>query len=68
MARAAAGVICGLRNALTLHELLPPGTHLAGIPRWLQDAALGGLASLARRSGLSAYVQPQISIGALQQD
>jgi hypothetical protein len=47
-----------LQNALSLSELLLGGTYLAKVPKGLQAMALGGLASLARRRGLSAYVEP----------
>lgn len=48
-----------LQNALTLYELLLPGTYLARVPWWLQRALLGALADIARRCGMSAYVPPQ---------
>ncbi len=47
-----------LQNALSLSELLLGGTYLAKVPKGLQAMALGGLASLARRRGLTAYVEP----------
>lgn len=47
-----------LQNALTLSEFLLGGTYLVGIPRGLQSVALLGLAALARRVGMSAYIAP----------
>lgn len=48
-----------LQNALTLSEHLLGGTYLAGIPRGMQSFALLGLAKLAKRAGMSAYVAPR---------
>lgn len=48
-----------LQNALTLYELLVPGTYLAGPPHGLQRVVLGSMAALARRRGLEAYVAPK---------
>ncbi|MBN1530313.1 MAG: cupin domain-containing protein [Thermoleophilaceae bacterium] len=47
-----------LQSALTIRELLMPGSYLAGPPTWLQDALFAPLAALARRRGLRAYVEP----------
>jgi hypothetical protein len=48
-----------LQNALTLYELLLPGTYLARVPKAVQRIALGGLAAVARRAGLQAYHEPE---------
>lgn len=54
------GVIGGrMQNVLSIHDLLVPGTFLAGPPRWAQRALLGGLATIARATGKSAYAEPQ---------
>ncbi len=49
-----------LQNTLTIHDLLVPGTFLAGPPRFAQRAALGGVAALARATGKRAYHRPEI--------
>jgi quercetin dioxygenase-like cupin family protein len=49
-----------LQNVLTIHDLLVPGTFLAGPPRLAQRAVLGGLAALARATGKRAYHEPEI--------
>jgi hypothetical protein len=48
-----------LQNVLTLHDLLVPGTFLAGPPRWAQRVALGAAAALARVSGKRPYARPE---------
>ena len=48
-----------LQNVLTLHDLLVPGTFLAGPPRWAQRAVLGTLAALARATGKRPYAAPE---------
>jgi hypothetical protein len=48
-----------LQNVLTIHDLLVPGTYLAGPPRWAQRMGLGGLAAVARATGKRAYAQPE---------
>lgn len=48
-----------LQNTLTIHDLLVPGTFIAGPPRFAQRAALGGVAALARATGKSAYRRPK---------
>lgn len=50
-----------LQNVLTIHDLLAPGTFLAGPPRAAQRVMLGGLAALARATGKSAYRRPKFS-------
>lgn len=50
-----------LQNTLTIHDLLVPGTFLAGPPRFAQRAVLGGFAALARARGLHAYHRPEIT-------
>jgi mannose-6-phosphate isomerase-like protein (cupin superfamily) len=55
-----AGDIGGrIQNVLTLHDLLVPGTFLAGPPRWAQRAVLGTLAALARATGKRPYAAPE---------
>ncbi len=49
-----------LQSALTIRELLMPGTYLAGPPTWAQDALFAPLAALARRRGLNAHVAPRL--------
>jgi hypothetical protein len=48
-----------VQNLLTIHDLLMPGSFLAGPPRWAQRVALGGLSALARALGKSAYARPE---------
>jgi hypothetical protein len=48
-----------LQNVLTIYDLLVPGTFLAGPPRWVQRAVLGGIAAIARASGKQAYAKPE---------
>ncbi len=48
-----------LQNVLTIHDLLVPGTFLAGPPRWAQRAVLGTLAALARAMGKRPYARPE---------
>jgi quercetin dioxygenase-like cupin family protein len=50
-----------LQNTLTIHDLLVPGTFLAGPPRFAQRAVLGAVATLARARGLRAYHRPEIA-------
>jgi mannose-6-phosphate isomerase-like protein (cupin superfamily) len=45
-----------LQQVLTIHELLMPGSWLAGPPRWLQRALFVPLAAVARATGRRAYV------------
>ena len=45
-----------LQAALTIYELLMPGSWLPGLPRWLQRGAFAPIAALARRTGRTAYV------------
>jgi hypothetical protein len=45
-----------LQSALTIRELLMPGSWLPGIPRPLQRGLFGALAALARARGREAYV------------
>ncbi len=51
-----------IQNLLTIHDLLMPGTFLAGPPRWAQRAALGTLAALARATGKRPYARPRFEI------
>jgi quercetin dioxygenase-like cupin family protein len=48
-----------LQNVLTIHDLLMPGTFLAGPPRLAQRVGLGALAVSARAAGKRAYHQPE---------
>lgn len=48
-----------LQNLLTIHDLLMPGSFLAGPPRWTQRAVLGTLAALARATGKRPYARPE---------
>lgn len=48
-----------LQNVLTLHDLLVPGTFLAGPPRWAQRVVLGAVAALARATGKRPYSRPE---------
>jgi mannose-6-phosphate isomerase-like protein (cupin superfamily) len=50
-----------LQDALTLSETLVPGTYLAGVPIRLQRAAIGRLAGIARRRGMTAVHSPGAS-------
>jgi quercetin dioxygenase-like cupin family protein len=45
-----------LQQALTIYELLIPGTWLAGPPRWAQRALFATVGFVARRTGRRAYV------------
>jgi hypothetical protein len=45
-----------LQSAVTIYELLMPGTWIVGPPRWAQRALFATLAAIARRTGRSAYV------------
>jgi mannose-6-phosphate isomerase-like protein (cupin superfamily) len=48
-----------LQSAVTIRELLMPGTYLAGPPTWLQDGLFALLAAIARRRGYRGYVDPE---------
>jgi quercetin dioxygenase-like cupin family protein len=48
-----------LQNLLCIHDLLIPGSFLAGPPRSLQRVGLGGIAALARATGKKPYRQPR---------
>ena len=48
-----------LQNVLSIHDLLVPGTFLAGPPRWAQRFGLGGISAVARATGKRAYAQPE---------
>jgi hypothetical protein len=50
-----------LQNVLSIHDLLVPGTFLAGPPRAAQRVVLGGIAALARATGRRAYRKPEFS-------
>ena len=52
-----------LQNTLTVHDLLVPGTFLAGPPRLAQRALLGSVAALARLAGRRAYRRPEVASG-----
>jgi quercetin dioxygenase-like cupin family protein len=47
-----------IQNLLTIHDLLMPGTFLAGPPRLAQRGLLGGISAAARLSGMDAYHEP----------
>jgi hypothetical protein len=47
-----------LQFALTISELLMPGTYLSFPPPWAQRPPVTALAALARRAGLRAYHEP----------
>jgi oxalate decarboxylase/phosphoglucose isomerase-like protein (cupin superfamily) len=47
-----------LQFALTVSELLMPGTYLSFPPPWAQRPPVIALAALARRAGLRAYHEP----------
>jgi hypothetical protein len=47
-----------LQFALTISELLMPGTYLSFPPPWAQRPPVMALAALARRAGLRAYHEP----------
>jgi quercetin dioxygenase-like cupin family protein len=47
-----------LQSALTIRELLMPGSYLVGIPTWIQDAIFAPAAALARARGLKAHIEP----------
>ena len=49
-----------LQFALTISELLMPGTYLSFPPPWAQRPPVIALAALARRAGLRAYHQPPV--------
>src|SRR5207237_10518760 len=48
-----------LQSAVTIHELLMPGTWLAGPPRWAQSALFAALAAIGRLAGRKAYIPAQ---------
>jgi len=45
-----------LQSAVTIYELLIPGTWLAGPPRWAQRGLFAPLAALGRLAGRTAFV------------
>jgi mannose-6-phosphate isomerase-like protein (cupin superfamily) len=47
-----------LQSALTIRELLMPGSYLVGIPTRIQDAIFAAAAALARARGLKAHIEP----------
>ena len=51
-----------LQNLLTIHDLLMPGTFLAGPPRTAQRIVLGILAAFARAAGRRPYAQPEFDV------
>jgi hypothetical protein len=52
-----------VQNLHTIHDLLVPGTFLAGPPRFAQRLTLGGLSAAARLAGRCAYRRPEFSNG-----
>lgn len=48
-----------LQNLLTIHDLLVPGSFIAGPPRWAQRVVLGTLSALARATGKRPYARPK---------
>jgi hypothetical protein len=48
-----------LQNLLTIHDLLLPGSFIAGPPEWLQRAGLGTVAAFARALGRKPYHRPE---------
>jgi mannose-6-phosphate isomerase-like protein (cupin superfamily) len=50
-----------VQNLLAIHDLLMPGSFLAGPPQFAQRAALGGLSAFARATGKRAYRQPEFA-------
>ena len=48
-----------LQAAVTIRELLMPGSYLAGPPTWMQDALFAPAAALARRRGYRAHIEPE---------
>lgn len=48
-----------LQWALTIHDLLMPGSFLAGVPRVVQGPAFAAIAAIARAFGRSAYREPR---------
>lgn len=48
-----------VQNLLTIHDLLMPGSFLAGPPRWAQLSALGALSAVARAVGKKPYLRPE---------
>jgi hypothetical protein len=51
-----------LQFALTVSELLMPGTYLSFPPPWAQRPPVTALAPLARRAGLRAYHEPPAEV------
>ena len=51
-----------LQFALTISELLMPGTYLSFPPPWAQRPPVIALAALARRAGLRAYHEPPAEV------
>jgi hypothetical protein len=50
-----------VQNLLSIHDLLMPGSFLAGPPRWLQLGALGIVSAAARAGGKRAYLRPEFA-------
>jgi quercetin dioxygenase-like cupin family protein len=50
-----------LQNLLTIHDLLLPGSFIAGPPRWVQRVGLGTLAGIARVTGKRPYRKPEFT-------
>jgi quercetin dioxygenase-like cupin family protein len=50
-----------LQNLLSIHDLLVPGSFLAGPPKAVQRVGLGAVAALARATGKNAYREPKFS-------
>ena len=48
-----------MQNLLTIHDLLLPGSFIAGPPQWAQRAGLGTVAAIARATGRKAYHRPE---------
>ncbi|TML82850.1 MAG: hypothetical protein E6G07_02380 [Actinobacteria bacterium] len=48
-----------LQSAVSIRELLMPGTWLAGPPRWAQSALFAALAAIGRLAGRKAYIPAQ---------
>jgi hypothetical protein len=47
-----------LQNLLTIHDLLLPGSYIAGPPKIAQRIGLGGIATIAKATGKSPYLEP----------
>jgi hypothetical protein len=48
-----------VQNLLSIHDLLMPGSFLAGPPRWVQRGLLGPLSAIGRRAGKKPYLRPE---------